>query len=185
MLALSIVQGFPIGQILLWEKSGKVFVPIDGRQRLTAILGFRKGDIRIPTHPWVPVEYRGRRYCDDPSLPHDHAKCLINDDLENFDQYMLDITVYPSDTSEAILMDVFVRLQGGTPLTKAEVRAALGTEVAIFVGDLTKSKATVTDDEELEEDSTGGHPFFASLGAHYRNRRKSHRQVCDQLLMSS
>ena len=29
------------------------------------------------------------------------------------------------------------------------------------------------------------HPFFRALAAHYHNRRKSHRQVCDQLLTST
>ena len=69
-----------------------------------------------------------------------------------------------------------------TAATKAEVRAALGTQVAQFVTELTASRAPATEDEEREEEVTGGHPLFAALAAHYQNRRKSHRQVCDQLL---
>ncbi len=181
MLALSILQGYPIGQILLWEKPGRVFVPMDGRQRLTAILRFRRGETKVPTHPWVPAGFRGKKYCEAGDA--DGGKtCLTASQTDDFDSYTVDIISYPPETPESVLMDVFVRLQSGSPLNKAEVRGALGTEVAQFVTELTHSKAPATEDEDLEEDSSAGHPFFASLGVHYRNRRKSHRQVCDQLL---
>lgn len=189
LLAMSLIQGYPIGQILLWEKPGKIYVPIDGRQRLSAILAFRRGDVTIPDDRWIDEEFRGRRYCKGTSVTHDHSRCLSVQQMNDFDSYQLDITSFEPETPPSVLMDMFVRLQGGTPLNKAEVRAALGTPIANYVTELTTSGPQVVagedvgdDDEVAEATRNSAHPFFRSLSVLVRNRRKIHRQICDQLL---
>ena len=90
-------------------------------------------------------------------------------------------------------MEVFVRLQNGRPLVAAEVRSALDTSIARFVTDLTATTGSVVavDEDGTEfgdpeaRDARARHAFFRALGAHYPNRRKGHRQVCDQLIQES
>ncbi len=185
MLALSIIQGYPIGQIIMWEKPDGKIVPIDGRQRLTAILDFARGEVQIPNDPWVPEDYRGKRMNTNESDAKKLPKLLSKEDSIAFSMYKLDIKVFEKETPETLLMDMFVRLQGGTPLNKAEVRAALGTSVANFITDVTAATAPPTEDEESEDLVVGAHKFFTDLTTHYASRRKSHRQVCDQLLNES
>src|SRR5438876_475092 len=56
LLALSMLQGYPIGMIILWDKgdhSKRLRVPVDGRQRITAIRNFMLGRLAIPDLPWL------------------------------------------------------------------------------------------------------------------------------------
>lgn len=123
-LALSILQRYPIGLIILWKKPDGVLVPIDGRQRITAIQQFRQNLVRTPDFEWVPNEYRAKTYEE-----------LTLRQREAFNGYGLQIVQY-DDLPEEQAMDIFVRLQRGTPLNKAEVRAALGGRISRLVTDL-------------------------------------------------
>lgn len=188
LLALSILQGYPIGMIVLWDRGDgtkRLRVPVDGRQRITAIQRFMLGLVAIPDHPWLPGALRGRKYRpgpdDDPSV----TNTLTSLDKDNFDDYQLSILEYDRATPVSQVMEIFVRLQGGTPLNKAEVRAALGGELCDFVSELTSPPAPVTEDTELDEPEeleTTGHTLFKLLSRNLKNRRKSHRAICDYLL---
>jgi len=62
LLALSVLQQYPIGVIVLWKINSGVSVPIDGRQRVTALKRYSEGEIAIPDLPRVPEEFRGKKY---------------------------------------------------------------------------------------------------------------------------
>lgn len=180
LLALSILQQYPIGQIVLWRKPNGVRVPIDGRQRLTAIHEFLDGALAIPDEPEVPTRYRNKKFPD-----------LTADEQDRIEEYELALVQYDStDTPEDVASDIFVRLQGGVPLTKTEVRAALGGRVAKFVGELTATEVSDQADDSdedgggaVEAASTLGHPFFQLLKAVVPEGRKAHRAICDVLLL--
>lgn len=178
LLALSILQNYPIGLIVLWKKANGVRVPIDGRQRLNAVCRFMNGEVVIPqTLSSVPAEYRGKKYKlaagDDPS------RQLSVDDRDRFDDYELTITQY-DDIVESEAMDIFVRLQGGKSLTKTEIRAALGGQVCDFVTELTSGGNVQDEENEEVPEERSNHQFFRELAI--RNSRKAHRNVCDILL---
>jgi hypothetical protein len=188
LLALSILQGYPIGMIVLWDKGeagSKVRVPVDGRQRITAIRRFMLGLVAIPNHAWLPEGLRGHQYRLGPEDDPSSTPLLSSDQKDLFDDYQLSLIEYDRATPVSQVMEIFVRLQGGTPLNKAEVRAALGGELCDFVSELTSPLAPVTEDSELEdgdEPEISGHTFFKRLSRNLKNRRKSHRAVCDYLL---
>lgn len=188
LLALSMLQGYPIGMIILWNKgegSARVRVPVDGRQRITAIRNFMLGHIAIPDLPWLPDRFRGRKYMLGPSDDADAVRVLESEDKDRFDDYELSMLEYERTVPVSTVMEIFVRLQGGTPLNKAEVRAALGGRLCDFVSELTSPPTPVPEDadiEEAEEPGVAGHSFFRHLSRNLKNRRKSHRAVCDYLL---
>jgi hypothetical protein len=62
LLAYSIMMGYPIGQLVLWKKPNGVRVPIDGRQRMTAIALFATGEIAVPDMPHIDPLFRGKKY---------------------------------------------------------------------------------------------------------------------------
>src|SRR5438876_3795517 len=62
LLAYSILQNYPIGMMILWRKPNGVRVPIDGRQRLTAIREFAAGRIPIPALPSVLPQFHNKKY---------------------------------------------------------------------------------------------------------------------------
>jgi hypothetical protein len=185
MLALSIIQGYPIGQIVLWELTDGTLVPVDGRQRISAIRDFAASAVPIPDDSWVVPEFRGRwgGAAGASAVP---APRLALEDFERFEDYELDIIVYPKSTPQSVVMEIFARLQGGTPLTKAEIRSALGGELCDFISELTSANLPVTDEVELDEDEESASPtrhrFFELLRFNLQDRRKAHRGVCDALL---
>lgn len=178
LLIYSILRGYPIGQMILWKKANGIRVPIDGRQRLTAIKRFAEGHIAIPSLRHIPAEFHGKKYVQGAAEP---ADILLSVELRDvFDDYEPAILEY-EDIEEDIAKDIFVKLQGGKSLNKAEVRAALPGLVTDFVSELTSIPAELgeTDDEE-EEEPPSRHPFFAEVNI--PNRRKAHRNLCDILL---
>lgn len=178
LLALSIVQNYPIGLVILWRNADGVRVPIDGRQRITAIDSFFHGRVAIPDLPAIPENYRNRKYR---LLPEDGDKFQLLGvrDRENFEDYRPQI-VEIEGIDEQTAMDVFIKLQGGKSLTKTEVRAALGGRVCDFVTELTSPPLATTEDDEDEDEPSSHHPFFKQVNV--RNVRKAHRNLCDVLL---
>lgn len=179
LLAYSLINNYPVGMIILWRKSDGMRVPIDGRQRLSAIRAFAEGIVAIPPLRHIPPEFQNVKYR---LLEGDEAagyRLLDMSYREVFDDYEPSIWEYEG-IDERTAMDIFVKLQGGKPLTKAEVRAALGGRLCEFVTELT-SPATLSDiDSEEVEDAPSRHPFFAEVNV--PNTRKSHRSLCDVLL---
>ena len=133
LLCLSIVRGYPVGQMILWRKDDGVRVPIDGRQRLTDIKRFSEGQIPIPDLPRVDRELRGRR-C---TLQDDDSTGLLSSMRmrDRFDTYKAPNFEY-DEISEDVARDIFVKLQGGKSLTKTEIGAALPGLPTDYVGDL-------------------------------------------------
>lgn len=194
LLALSLLQDYPIGLIVLWKKPNGIRVPIDGRQRLTAIKNFFDGLIAIPELQQVPPKYRNVKYRLRDGDDSTKFTLLDNVDQDALEEYEPAIVQYESDTDEMFAMEVFSRLQGGKPLTKTEVRAALGGKVCDFVTGLTLSTGSSADDA-VEDDgdvpemeppkqsaSDTRHRFFRELSSNLRNTRKAHRNVADILL---
>jgi hypothetical protein len=184
LLAFSILRNYPIGMLILWKKPGGARVPIDGRQRLTAIYKFMKGEIALPELPSVPQAMQRKKYV---LLPEDAAKgftVLSMEDREAFEDYAIRAVEYEG-ISEDVAMEIFVMLQGGKSLTKTEVRAALGGELCDFVTELTSGPVSQSlDDDGDEEEQTlpSRHSFFFDLSPNLANRRKSHRNVADILI---
>jgi hypothetical protein len=178
LLALSIINNYPIGLVILWKKPDGIRVPIDGRQRLTAIEQFQAGLVAIPDLPGVPDAFKNRKY---KRRDNDDPKYLELDllDREEFDDYEPQIVEF-ENIDESTAMDIFIKLQGGKSLTKTEVRAALGGKVCDFVTELTSSPAPTTEDDEDENEPGSHHPFFQQVNV--RNVRKAHRNLCDVLL---
>jgi hypothetical protein len=169
LLALSVIRNFPIGLMILWQKPTGIRVPIDGRQRLSAIKAFAAGEVAIPDLPMVPEQFRNTKYRLVPSDEEEGFTQLPLADREIFDSYETKLIQY-DNIPEQVAMEIFVMLQGGKSLTKTEIRAALGGKLCDFVTELT---------------GHGGarrHPFFIELSRNLKNRRKAHRNVCDVLL---
>lgn len=178
LLVYSILNNYPIGMMILWRKEDGIRVPIDGRQRLTAIRQFAEGRVAIPALPHVPPEFHNKKY---KLLEGDAAAGytqLALPEREQFDDYELAIMQY-DQVSERIAKDIFVKLQGGKSLTKAEVRAALGGRLCDLVTELTSTAALANEDEE-DDEAVAAHPFFKEVNV--RNTRKAHRGLCDVLL---
>jgi hypothetical protein len=181
LLIYSILKGYPIGIIILWEKSDGIRVPIDGRQRLTAIQRFYEGLVAIPDLPKVDEAYRGKKYrLKDGENP---SKQLGLKDRETINDYELKCVQYEK-IDEQVAMDIFVMLQGGKSLTKTEIRAALGGKLCDFVTELTSDSSVIEEDEEesSEQESFEKHEFFKLLSRNLRNTRKAHRNVCDIII---
>jgi hypothetical protein len=178
LLALSIIQNYPIGVVILWFKRSGVRVPIDGRQRLSAIQAFFEGRIAIPDFPAVPDAYKNKKY---KLLPGDSEKyaLLELEDRERFDDYPPMIIEFDG-IDESVAMDIFIKLQGGKSLTKNEVRSALGGALCDYVTELTSSANVVKTDDDEDADPPSHHPFFRQVNL--RNVRKAHRNLCDVLL---
>ena len=125
LLAYSIIRNYPIGMMVIWKKSDGIRVPIDGRQRLTAIREFAEGRVAIPSLRGIPDEFKNAKY---KLLEGDEErgyKKLGMDYRDTFEDYEPSIVQY-DEIDETAAMDIFVKLQGGKSLTKNEVRAALG-----------------------------------------------------------
>lgn len=180
LLAYSIIRAYPIGIIILWKKPNGIRVPIDGRQRLTAIKEFFNGAIAIPSLPIVDDNYKNKKY---KLLSGDKERgysILKSDDRDAFEDYELRCIEY-SGIDEKTAMSIFVMLQGGKSLTKTEVRAALGGKLCDFITEITTDVKNV-DEENEEIISTPRNPFFKALSENLANRRKSHRNVADTLI---
>ncbi len=178
LLAYSILMNYPIGMIVLWTKPDGIRVPIDGRQRLTAIKEFMEGNIAIPSLNIIPDELKNAKY---KLLPGDEDKGYKRLSLklrENFEDYGPSIVEF-ENIDEKTAMDIFVKLQGGKSLTKAEIRAALGGKLCDFVTELTSESRPPEDEDSMVEDNSK-HEFFKVI--HFKNTRKAHRNLCDVLL---
>ena len=167
LLAYSMIKKYPIGMIILWEKPDGKSVPIDGRQRLTAIKKFFDNECSIPESPTIELQYRGRRYED-----------LTVRAKEALEDYQLSMVLY-RELDEDIAKDIFIKLQGGKSLTKSEIRSAYPGLVTDFVTELTSPPSNLTEDEN-ENDQISGHPFFDEVNISKRN--KGDRALCDMLL---
>ncbi|MBN1572377.1 MAG: DUF262 domain-containing protein [Deltaproteobacteria bacterium] len=178
LLAYSILRNYPIGMMVLWKKKSGIRVPIDGRQRLTAIRDFYEGSVPIPNLKFIPDELKNKKY---KLLEGDEEKGYRQLDIEyreNYDDYETTIVEY-ENLDEKTAMDIFVKLQGGKPLNKTEIRAALGGKLCNFVTEMT-SKLTLTSDDIEEIETPSKHPFFQKINI--KNYRKAHRNLCDILL---
>ena len=177
LLAYSIISNYPIGMLILWRKDDGIRVPIDGRQRITAIKRFYEGKVAIPEIQGIPEKYWNRKY---KLLENDNDKYeeLDIEDKESFDDYELSIKQY-NDLDEKKAMDIFIRLQGGKSLSKTEVRAALGGKLCDYITELTSGITIQVDDDDQE---ISKHDFFSNLECNVKNNRKAHRNVADILL---
>lgn len=177
LLAYSIMMGYPIGQLVLWKKPNGVRVPIDGRQRMTAIALFATGEIAVPDMPHIDPLFRGKKYyLLEGDSPNQLLPAILRD---QFDDYEISAVEFES-IDENIAKDIFVKLQGGKSLTKTEIRAALPGELTDFVTSLTTVRASESDDDDDDDEGEFGHEFFK--GIPIRNSRKAHRGLCDVLL---
>jgi hypothetical protein len=111
LLAHSIINRYPIGMIILWKKPNGIRVPIDGRQRLTAIRQFYEGNVAIPALPGVSPDLRNKKYR---LFPGDQDRGFVELSMshkELFEDYELSMVQY-EDIDEEKAMDIFVMLQG-------------------------------------------------------------------------
>lgn len=116
LLVYSIIRSYPIGMIILWRKPIGLRVPIDGRQRISAIKDFYDGKIAIPDLPIVEDRYKKKKY---KLLDGDKEKGfteLSSTDKDAFEDYPLQCLEY-YNIDEKTAMSIFVMLQGGKSLT--------------------------------------------------------------------
>lgn len=181
LLAYSILRGYPISQIILWRKSNRKIVPIDGRQRITAMRNFFEGKITIPALPKVETEYQNKKFLLLDGDENRGYSALTAKERSRFEDYELNCVMY-EQIDELLAMDIFVMLQGGKSLTKTEVRGALGGKLCEFITSLTSNSIRSDSDDESGVEEQSAHPFFVALASNLRNTRKSHRNVADILL---
>ncbi|GAB3930303.1 GmrSD restriction endonuclease domain-containing protein [Larkinella terrae] len=176
LLIYSILMRYPIGLIILWQKSDGIRVPIDGRQRLTAIKEFYNGNVSIPDLPKVKEELRKKKYKLKAGDVENGYSLLSVHEKDIFEDYEPSIIQY-ENIGEETAMDIFVMLQGGKSLTKTEVRAALGGKLCDFITELT---AYSTPNEEDESGiSAPKNAFFKALSKNVKNTRKALRNIGD------
>ena len=99
----------------------------------------------------------------------------LREQFDDFDPLIVEF----ENIEEQVAMDIFVKLQGGKSLNKAEIRAALGGLLCDFVTELTYGAKVVDEGEDFEEQPSK-HPFFKEISL--RNTRKAHRTLADVLL---
>lgn len=181
LLIYSIIRSYPIGLIILWKKPNSLRVPIDGRQRISAIKEFYDGKIAIPDLPIVEDAYKKEKIkLLDGDIEKGFTK-LATSDIDAFEDYPLQCLEY-TGIDEKTAMSIFVMLQGGKSLTKTEVRAALGGKLCDFVTELTSKDLESDDDTDDEIPTLPKNHFFKALSLNLANRRKSHRNVADVLI---
>jgi len=116
----------PSGSLVLYrETPERLLVPLDGQQRINALVRFCNGDLTIPNEPIYRNELRGKSMLDLPDELRERFLC-----------YQLQLQIY-GVVPKARAATWFLRLQAGTPITKPEARAALPCEAADFIGRIT------------------------------------------------
>jgi hypothetical protein len=146
---------------------------------MTAIKKFHDGEIVLPSSCRIINELKNTKY---KLLPGDEMKgykLLPIKFREAFEDYELSINELIG-IDEMTAMDIFVNLQGGRSLNKAEIRAALGGKLCDFVTELTYKSGQKESKELLAVDKANStHLLFTSYN---KNHRKEERSLCDILL---
>ncbi len=127
---------------------------VDGQQRLTAIFDFLDNKYSVSTvdRPWgSPVKKKAVKYSELPDAIQDQIL-----------EYELTVTTLSNATDEDV-SEMFLRLQGGTPLNDQEKRNAYGSALVTTVTEISR------------------HAFFKTLAI--KNARGAFQQLAAQFML--
>ena len=133
---------------------------IDGQQRILALVDYADGEFDLLD----PVKHKNRfpKFISSASEPcrwadRTHGQ-LDKEDLDCLNTAELQVAIIETGVDDEV-RDLFVRLQGGSPLKPQEKRDALPGGMAQFIKSL---GGETVHDEDQEVVVKGGHEFFAS-----------------------
>jgi len=149
----SLLKKWGTPKLFLWQSGPDAYACLDGKQRLTSIFRFMADDLVVNAK--YSSNYGGRTYSDLPKAVQD-----------SFDNYKFSVELVTNATQEE-LVELYRRLQGGTPLNFGEkLFASLGSMNRWIKDELASRK------------------FFEKIVA-LPNTRYSHYAVCAQLCLLS
>ena len=149
----SLLRGWGTPKIFLWETGKDSFACLDGKQRLTSLFNFM-GDL-LPLNPKYSEEYGNKKYSE-----------LPVGEQDKIDDYEFSVDVLTEAEKDEVV-ELYKRLQGGTPLNFGEKLFAISSKMNEFVKHrLAKKK------------------FFKERVA-LPDTRYSHYAVCAQLCLLS
>lgn len=133
LLIHSLICDFPIPPIYTYSDDEGNYQVLDGKQRLTTIHSFIKGEFTLTDVPEVVLE-TGEEY-EVNGLKFDELQEALKDEI-----YGASLTLYIfNDCSEDEVSEIFFRLNNGESLTRGQqTRAKLGTQLIEFVDDTLK-----------------------------------------------
>src|SRR5258708_4537051 len=102
----SLYKNWGTTKLFLWEADKDVYQCLDGKQRLTSLFRFMADE--IPLSPNFSPEHGGKKYSELPRPLQDQ-----------FDEYEFSIELVTKATEEEVI-ELYKRLQGGTPLNFGE-----------------------------------------------------------------
>lgn len=142
----SVFRGYPIPPLILHEKSetdsyGTTFRAheiIDGQQRVNALFAYQNSEWEIPaaTNRRYPLPKGVIDAMPNPPWTKRRYTALPPEVKQAFDKRKIDVLMVTSVTHPDEIRDLFVRLQGGTALTRQQVRDAWPGPIAQYVVDL-------------------------------------------------
>ena len=162
----SVLRGYPLPLFFLHKKrvpymmesSRDKYEVVDGQQRIRALVEYADGDYPLldpvknrNRFAQFIVDARGR--CDWAGKHHKELDERLQTQLDDFE---LKVVVIESDDDNEV-RDLFVRLQGGSPLTPQEKRDALPGGLTQFIKRL---GGETRDDGDQKPTVEGGHAFF-------------------------
>lgn len=148
----SVLKKWGVPKIFLWKTGEDEYACLDGKQRLTSLFRFVSGE--LPLNEKYSKGFGGKKYPEMTILQQDE-----------FDKYEFDVEVVEAPEEEVI--ELYKRLQGGTPLNFGEKLFAMSGNMNEFV------KARLSKAE------------FFTKNVSLTNTRYSHYGVCAQLCLLS
>jgi hypothetical protein len=151
----SLITGMPVPEIVLAENPNKkgAFIVIDGKQRLTSIIGFVKSsdysfwDKPVLKDLKIRNDLNGLSFTDIQSRPKldTESRRLMNEDIR--------CTVITNFQDQDVLYDIFYRLNSGSvPLSSQELRQVLNKgEFADYLIEITNTVQPIHDVMGLNE----------------------------------
>lgn len=115
----SLLKGWGTPKIFLWEIGKDSFVCLDGKQRLTSLFNFMAD--QLPLNPKYSKENGGKKY----------SKLSV-DIQDQIDDYEFSVEILTGDEKDEAV-ELYKRLQGGTPLNFGEKLFAISGNMNEFI----------------------------------------------------
>ncbi len=116
-LVESVLMGLPLPVIYLKQQEDASYVVVDGKQRLSALFSYMRGDFAL-TGLKILTELNGKKF--------DQLEDNLSIYQSQLEDYQLSAHVILPPTPDEILFDIFDRVnRGGTQLNKMEIRNAI------------------------------------------------------------
>jgi hypothetical protein len=149
----SIIKGWGTPKIFLWETNKDTYACLDGKQRLTSLFKFMSDD--LPLKEEYSTGLGGKKYTE--------LLVKTQDAIDNYD-FAVEVI---SDATDDEVIELYKRLQGGTPLNFGEKIFAISGNMKLFINSRLAAKT------------------FFKKRISLPNTRYSHYAVCAQLCLLS